>query len=481
MLTRSWYATARWLATRLHDALGAICLLAMSSALAAAQDQQPPNLLRDLSASLETLSAEVSPSVVQVEATGYEVEGSDRERTGLVVKPQQSIGSGVIVDADGYIVTNAHVLGGAQRATVVLPHVSDNGGSATVYSGPRESLPAQVVGTAPDIDLALLKVEATGLKALPIPAHDGVHQGELVFAFGSPEGLPNSVTMGIVSAVARQPNLDSPSVYIQTDAPINPGNSGGPLVNVKGELVGLNTFILSDSGGSEGLGFAIPSAVVSAAYLQLRAYGRMHRGYIGIQVQGITSSLATGLGLARTTGVIVADVSAGGPADLAGVQIGDIVLTVNGHAIDSVPTLALEVETQGPGETVTLDVLRETTRLSLTTQVIEQPPDGSVLVDLADIDSHSIKRLGIVVTDITPTVASTLRIPFGVLVAARDERSLDRAVPLMSGDVIHAVNGLRIRSIVGLRALLDGVKADAEVVLQIERGGQLKFVTARIF
>ena len=171
-----------------------------------------------------------------------------------------------------------------------------------------QTVDARIVGTASDIDLALLKVDVTGLRALPFANYDAIRQGELVFAFGSPEGLRNSVTMGVVSSVARQPDPDSATIYIQTDAPINPGNSGGPLVNVDGELVGLNTFILSESGGSQGLGFAIPSSIVASAYPQLRKYGHLHRGLLGFSMQAITPALAAGLGLPRTSGVMVSDV-----------------------------------------------------------------------------------------------------------------------------------------------------------------------------
>src|SRR6202040_2077566 len=154
--------------------------------------------------------------------------------------------------------------------------------------------------------------------------YDAVHQGELVFAFGSPEGLRNSVTMGIVSSTARQPDPDNPMVYVQTDAPTTHGNSGGPLVNVKGELVGINTFILSDSGGSQGLGFAIPSALVQMAYPKLRKYGHLHRGEIGILMQTITPTLATGLGLSQTWGALVSDVQPETPAAVAGLRVQDV-------------------------------------------------------------------------------------------------------------------------------------------------------------
>src|SRR5450631_1190360 len=246
----------------------------------------PSNPLRDLSESVQQLAQRVSMSVVQVLVTGYgSVDDGSKGETGLVIARQRSIGSGAIIDADGYIVTNAHVVAGAQRVQVVLPDPVTDGRAGSLTAETGRTVDARIVGTAQDIDLALLKVEAPGLRPLPLADYDKVRQGELVFAFGSPVGLRNSVTMGVVSAVLRQPDPDSPTVYIQTDAPINPGNSGGPLVNVDGELVGLNTFVVSESGGSQGLGFAIPSAVVAAAYPTLRTYGHLRRGIVGIEVQ----------------------------------------------------------------------------------------------------------------------------------------------------------------------------------------------------
>src|SRR5262249_51546024 len=288
----------------------------------------------------EALVKRVTPSVVQVLVTGYGPinEGNDGE-TGLVIGRQRATGSGVIVAADGYIVTNAHVVRGGQRVQVVLSEQSARDGSPMRSLGRAVGrvVEAKVVGTAPEVDLAVLKVGVDGLTPLPLADYRAVRQGQLVFAFGSPDGLRNTVTMGVVSAVARQPDPDHPMVYIQTDAPVNPGNSGGPLVNAKGELVGINAFILTESGGSEGLGFAIPSAIVNVAYPQIRRYGRLHRTEIGMNVQTITPDLASGLKLARDSGVIVSDVVPGGPADTAGLKAGDVILTVDGAPMDSLP------------------------------------------------------------------------------------------------------------------------------------------------
>src|SRR6267142_1024830 len=178
----------------------------------------------------------------------------------------------------------------------------------------RTDYPARVIGIHPESDLALLKIDAQGLPALTLRGTAGVTQGELVFAIGAPQGLASSMTMGIVSSATRQVDLDAPMLFIQTDAPINPGNSGGPLVNAEGEVVGINTFILSGSGGSDGLGFAVPANVARFVYDGLRKRGYVRRAELGIAAQGITPELAAGLGLPRDSGVLVADVDPDGPA-----------------------------------------------------------------------------------------------------------------------------------------------------------------------
>ncbi|MBZ5558940.1 MAG: trypsin-like peptidase domain-containing protein [Acidobacteriia bacterium] len=444
-----------------------------------------PNPLRDLSAAVETLSRDVSPSVVQVLVTGYgPVEERDRSQAGLVIGRQRAIGSGAIIDADGYIITNAHVVSGAQRVQVVLHDPeSESTAARALAAGMGRTVDARIVGAAPDLDLALLKIDATGLRALALADYDLVHQGELVFAFGSPEGLRNSVTMGVVSAVARQPDPDRPNVYIQTDAPINPGNSGGPLVDVDGRLVGIDTFILTESGGSQGLGFAIPSAIVAAAYPQLRKFGHLHRGLVGINVQAITPAMAQALSLARSAGVVVSDVAPGSPADMAGVQVQDVVSTINGRAIDSVPMLSLELDRRSAGDTIKLGLLRGTGSVTLDVTVAERP-HAKELTDLADPTKNAVHALGIIGVDITAEIADTmpgLRIPSGVLVVAREQDPRRVEVALMAGDVIHALNRYAVRSLDGLRVLLEGRQPDSPVVLQIERDGQLMFITAEFY
>jgi serine protease Do len=430
------------------------CVLAASPVFAqsAGRAAAAAGSLRELSASVEDLTARVSLSVVQVLVTGYgAVDERARGETGLVIGRQHIIGSGVIIDPDGYIITNAHVVAGARHVQVVLHRDTTAAGpvrSLALLAG--QTVDARVVGTSSDIDLALLKVEATGLRALPFANYDTIRQGALVFAFGSPEGLRNSVTMGVVSSVARQPDPDSPTIYIQTDAPINPGNSGGPLVNIDGELVGLNTLILTESGGSQGLGFAIPSAIIATAYPQLRKYGHLHRGLLGFSMQTITPALAAGLQLPQTSGVMVSDVVPGGAAETAGLGVKDVVVSVNAKPVESVPMLSLELGRYAPGDTVTLAVLRGTGTVRVSVTVMERPHPIDELAGLADPEKSAIAKLGIVgvdVSDDTVALLPPLRISSGVFVAARTLISSGSEVPLLAGDVIHAMNTFTVRSV----------------------------------
>lgn len=439
------------------------------------------DLLHQLSGSFEALAKKVSPSVVQLQVTGYAAldEGSHGE-IGLVVGRQRVVGSGVIIDPDGYIVTNAHVAANGQRIRVMLPPAGDTTALPGVLSARSRSVEARVVGVARDIDLALLKVDVSGLPSLPIGKYPDLRQGEIVFAFGSPEGLHNSVTMGVVSSVARQLDPDSPFVYIQTDAPINPGNSGGPLVNADGELVGINTFILTQSGGNEGLGFAIPSAMVAFAYPQLKKYGHIHRGEMGVAVQTVTPAMAAGLNLARDWGVIVSDVVPGGPADTAGLKVQDLILSVDGRAIDSLPLFGFTLFTRRAGESARIDVLRGTEKISLDIPVIEQPHKVDQLTDFVDPEKDVVAQLGILAIEIDSKVAgivSDLREPTGVIVVARAAGTVWAENSLTTGDVIHALNGSPVTSLAGLRASLQKLDPGSPVVLQIERDQRLMYVT----
>ncbi|HEX4166109.1 MAG TPA: trypsin-like peptidase domain-containing protein [Bryobacteraceae bacterium] len=323
----------------------------------------PGEMLSQLSDSLQQLTSKVSPAVVQIEVSGFgAAEESDRKDTALIVR-QHATGSGVIVDSDGYIMTNAHVVEGAQRIRVVLwlrPASFDDVSSP----GNRQVLNAKVIGFEKETDLALLKVEARNLPALRFRLDRSPQQGDLVFAIGSPTGLQNSVSMGVISSAWRQPDPDNPMVYLQTDAPINPGNSGGPLVDVTGSVVGLNTFILSRGGGSEGLGFAIPARIVDFIYQSLRKYGHIYRTEIGAAAQTITPTIADGLGLAQNWGVVIADIAPDGPARAAGIQPEDVVVAVDDRPVLSLTLFAAALYLHPPDQVVKIDVLRGAQKMS---------------------------------------------------------------------------------------------------------------------
>jgi serine protease Do len=446
------------------------------------QNAGRPDALHQLNDSVEALVERVSPSVVQIVVTGYS--SSEREQRGetdLVIGRERAIGSGVIVDPEGYIVTNAHVLNGAEKIEVIVPPQPMAGMPANQAQDLQsKNFQARKVGVSREIDLAVIKIEAHGLPALGIRGSTQAKQGELVFAFGSPEGLRNTVTMGVVSAVARQPDPDSPLVYIQTDAPINPGNSGGPLVNTDGQLLGINTFILTTSGGNQGLGFAIPAGVLAFAYPQLLKYGHIHQPEMGAILQTITPELAAGLHLQKDFGIIVSDVSPGGPAETAGLRIQDIILSVDGTPAGSLPLFTHSLYMHGSGERVRVEVLRGSQRLQLEIPLVERPHKEDSLIDMADPEKNSVRRLGIIGIELNLQLAQSLpelRIPTGVIVAAMTAGDVSRDIPLQSGDVIHGLNGTPITTLDGLREALAKLKPGDGVALQLERLGQLIYVS----
>lgn len=439
---------------------------------------QSTDTLHKLNESVDGLIKKVSPSIVQILVTGYGPVEQERGSAAAVIGRQRAIGSGFVIDADGYIITNAHVVSGAQRVQVVLPVPATDGEFESIFVTRTRIVPAHVVGVTREIDLALLKVDEVKLPALRVGSYRNLRQGELVFAFGSPEGLRNTVTLGVISSLARQTDPDSPQVYIQTDAPINPGNSGGPLVNVDGEVVGVNTFILSESGGNEGLGFAIPSSIVTMVYKQLRAFGHLHRAEIGINIQTISPVLATALNLPRNYGVIISDVIPNGPAADAGVKIGDILLSVDGHMADSVPYAGFRLLSINPGDKARLEVLRGKDHLAFDVPVVELPDTMDQIRSLADPEKALVAPLGIIGIEITGEIGEwipQLRDAYGIIVAARSNVG-GSEVPLAVGDVIRTLNGERVTSLEGLRTALKALPAGSAVVLQIQRDQRLQFL-----
>jgi serine protease Do len=458
-------------------------LLSLVAAIPADAQQKPVpavDPLHRMNESIDALTRKVWPSVVQLLVSSYGTrdDGVGTE-TSATVGRQRSIGSGFVIDAEGYIMTNAHVVNGAQHVQVVVPAANTDGTLATALSSRTTVLPAHIVGLATELDLALLKVEGLKLPALPLASYSQLRQGETVFAFGSPIGLRNTLTHGLVSAVARQVDPDSPLIYVQTDAPINPGNSGGPLVNIRGEVVGLNTFIASQSGGSDGLGFAIPSATVRTVFRQLKQYGMLRRQEIGISMQTITPTMAAALKLGRDHGVIVSDVWPGGPAEAAGLMVGDILESVDGQPVDNLPTVAYNFRLRDSPDKVALVVNRAGVVRHVSVAAVEQRSEFDAVSAKADPQENLVAELGIIGVEIDARIASAatgLRDPYGVIVVARAAGARTE-VPLQPRDVVRALNARRIGSLQALRDEVKALRSGAPVTLQIQREGRLMYVS----
>jgi serine protease Do len=458
-----------------------ICLLV---AVEAAAGQRPAvtvsqDPLVRMNEAVDALTRKVWPSVVQIQVTSYGAQEGARGDASVVVGRQRSVGSGFVIDADGYIMTNAHVVSGAQRIQIVLPAENADGTLATALTGKTYLVSARIVGLAAELDLALLKIDGQKLPALPLATYSQVRQGETVFAFGSPIGLRNSLTHGLVSAVARQVDPDSPLIYVQTDAPINPGNSGGPLVNIRGEVVGINTFIVSQSGGNEGLGFAIPSATVRTVFRQLKQFGQVRRQEVGISMQTITTAMAAALGLARDYGIIVSDVWPGGPAEAAGVKVGDILVSVDGQPADNLPTVSYNFRLRDSAEKVQLVMLRGGTQQTLSITPVEQRSALEDASAAADPEKGLVPRLGILGVEIDRRIASAatgLRDPYGIIVVARAAGAGGDA-PLQPRDIIRSLNNRQMPTVQALRDAVGALMPGSPVTLQIQRDGRLMYVS----
>ena len=454
--------------------LGAALLVAPSLFAQTPPPAKPDSAsLRELSASFEALAARVRLTVVQIFSTGYTttIENENTNASSLL-STQRSTGSGVILSPDGYIVTNNHVVQGARKIEVRLPMMG--------RTPARESLlPAKLVGSDRESDLAVLKIDRTNLPRLALGDSNDLRQGQLVMAFGNPLGLEGSASMGIVSSVARRLHSEDSQVYVQTDAPINPGNSGGPLVDTEGRLMGINTFIFTQSGGSEGIGFAIPSNAVRNVYQQIRKDGHVHRGQIGILAQTITPSMAKGLRLAQDWGVIASDVIPDGPADKAGLKVGDIIVTLNGRTMQDAPQLETAIYRLTLADKVSLTVLRKDQTLTVTIPVIEREDDPQRFADMVNPEDNLIPKLGILAIEIDEKISHMLpdlRHEYGIVVAARAANVPYSGASLDLGDVIYEFNRTPTATVKALRAMLDQTKPGDPVVLQVERRGRLMYI-----
>lgn len=432
------------------------------------------NSLRAISDGIRQLVDRVTPAVVQISAKGITAESNPPR-----LLASRSTGSGVLVDSEGYIITNAHVVGTAQQVQITLAqpaNTRDRFRSVLKPSG--KMMTADVVGVDRETDLAVLKIEGSGHPSLKFTDSDLIRQGHFVFAAGSPFGLDNSITMGVVSSMARQIRPDDPMIYIQTDASINPGNSGGPLLDSDGNIAGINTFILSQSGGNEGVGFAVPSNIVQSVYQQIRKFKRVRRGQVGVVAQTITPALAAALELEQDWGVLVSDVASGGSAESAGLEIKDIILTLNGKTMENARQFGVNIY-QNAGETVTMGLLRGKQKLEKKVVVLERPRDPDRILSLLDGDTNTIRKLGIVVVEldekVTPMLPPLRRLA-GVVVAGQVAGIAERAENLLPGDVIYECNNGRVRNIAELKAAVDKAAKGSPVALHIERQGQLQYL-----
>ncbi len=444
--------------------------------------------LRSFDQSLTRLSEKVAPAVVQVISDAY---NPLNDSPGSPTTYEQATGSGVILSSDGYIVTNTHVVKGATRIQVTLPSlqavqistpVTVIGKSSAVR--PRGmKMTARLVGMDRETDVAVLKIEAKDLPHLQWGDSDQLRQGQLVLAFGSPFGFQNSMSMGIVSAVARQIETDDPMIYVQSDVSINPGNSGGPMVDVNGNVIGINTMIISETGGSDGVGLAVPSNIVRSIAEQLIKNGIVRRGEIGIEAQTITDSLAEALELPRATGVILGDVVPDGPAHKAGLRVGDVVLRLDGKPMENARQFQVNLYSKPLNSMVNVDILRGGQTLKRQVTVAEKPNDPDRFAALVNHSVSAIPQIGVMGVEIDNQVREMLpssRKPQGILVANVLASAGRSAGILETGDIIYSVNRAPVETLTGIKNFLANKKSGDVVVLQIERNEKLRYVEVSV-
>jgi serine protease Do len=461
-------------------ALVFLVIVLVTSRATQAQTAHPRATADELSGATEAVARLVSPAVVQIFSTAYVAAEGVVPRAADLVTTHRASGSGVIVDPDGYVVTNAHVVAGARRLSVEIRLAGD---SASILAARTRSVDATVVGIDLETDLAVLKVEASNLPALAFGDSDRLRPGQLVLACGSPLGLDNSVSLGVVSATARQLEADSPMIYVQTDASMHHGSSGGPLVDLRGNIVGINTLIISQGGSAEGPGFSAPSNIVRTVYQQIRQFGRVRRGDIGVRAQTITELLARGLQLPRKRGVVLSDVIPASPAAQAGLRAGDIVMSIDGKPMDNSRQFQVTLYRHVVGDVVSLDVLREGQVARFPVTVTERH-DLSALSNALDAREHMVNRLGILGVAISRDIRRmlpALRADAGVVVASTVEGAINaRDRGLVPGDVIVAVNRVPVTGIPELRAMLDTMRIGDAVVVRLQRQGEFIYVAFTI-
>jgi len=432
---------------------------------AAAQGPDFTALVRDAGASVVALTGGLQPVLPDLPLPDDDAEdpGLLRDFLRRYFGPSaelRSLGSGFVIDASGYIITNAHLVGDGQEIVVRLAD--------------RREFEARLVGLDPVSDIALLKVEASGLQPVRVGDPAKLRPGEWVAAIGAPFGLERSVTAGIVSAVGRTLPEESFVPFIQTDVAVNPGNSGGPLFNLAGEVVGVNSVIYSDTGGYQGLSFAIPIDVAMDVAAQLRARGKVTRGRIGVRLQEVTVELAKAFQLPRPAGALVVDVFKGSPAERAAIRPGDVVVRFGGKPVETDADLVRFTAGARPGSTVEIDFMRFGAPLTARVRIEEarsasMPPAGALRPE-RDL-------LGLELVPLNPRQRERLRVDGGLVVERPGEAS---RAGLLRGDIILSVNGKTVSSAEVFRAMLNAAGKGETVALLVQRDGSRQFVPLRV-
>ncbi|MEN8008272.1 MAG: trypsin-like peptidase domain-containing protein [Candidatus Krumholzibacteriota bacterium] len=462
-----------------------LCLAAGLGAVPASAQADQEWSITSLSDEIRELTRTVSPAVVQIYTSSFgSLTGSSPQGATLFGK-QQATGSGIILDPKGYILTNNHVVEGAKRVQVRLsPHALGRDAGSSILETGGDLVGAQIIGVDKETDLAVLKINRTDLPFLKLGDSDEIFQGQLVFAFGSPMGLNNSVSFGVISTVARQLERDTPMIYIQSDVAVNPGNSGGPLVNARGEVIGINTLIFTQSGGSEGLSFSSPSNIAKNVFNQIRATGRVKRGIIGVNAQTLNPWIAGPLELETQWGVILGDVYPQGPADAAGLQVGDIILTLDGKPMENSRQFEVNLYNKQIGGKVALEVMRGGKKFSKEVEVIERVDPDYRFYEMITAEKNLVKKIGVLAIDLDKD--SSRMLPFqtrrreGVVVAslAADVNLLgDHFQP---GDVIYTLNGQPVKGLRSLKSQVKELAFGAPAVFHIERGGMQRYLVMQV-